>query len=101
MERFAVLWFWEHRINHMLAEEGLHFDKLICIKKTPQAYIGFFTVNSDKIFGKLIVKYSGKNLFLSLPYLIKREQVGMIKIIDKEELIIDNREEFDWISMYS
>lgn len=98
MERYGVLWFWEQRINLILQSKGLTFDKLICIQKTPYAYIGFFTVSSDALFGQLIVKISGKSLRLCVPYIFKKEYAGIIRVINKKDLIIDKRDEFHWIS---
>ena len=91
------LWFWETRINSILKQEGLHFEKAICIKKINNSYIGYFTVNSDRVYGRIRIDISGKSFRIDLPYLLNRSFSANIKSIDAKDLIFDKRDEFDWI----
>ena len=57
LPKYGVLWYWEAYINSLLCEENLVFDKLICIKKTPYVYVGYFTVNNPDLYGQIIVSF--------------------------------------------
>jgi hypothetical protein len=97
MERYCVLWYWEAYINSLL-EDGLVFDKLISIKKTPYLYVGYFTLNNPDLYGQIIVTFK-KNYFKTSE-LILRSRKGplLMKHVYKDDsLIFDKRHEFDWI----
>ena len=96
LDRYGTLFFWEGYINELLKD--LFFDKLICIRKTPYVYIGYFTVNDPELYGQIIVRFGKRSFKTSEPILWPRKGPLLMKYLyEGDVLIFDKRHEFDWI----
>jgi len=98
LARYGVLFFWEAYINALLRMRGLIFDKVICIRKTPYVYIGYFTVNDPELYGQIIVRFGKRSFKTSEPILWRRKGPLLMKYLyEGDSFIFDKRHEFDWI----
>jgi len=97
MDKYGVLWFWEDYINSLLKPRGLVFGKPICIVKTPYMYKGYFSVNSCKYYGEILVTFMNRGFTASHVYLRNKEHVSTLLLLTSHGLIFDKRHEFDWI----
>jgi hypothetical protein len=97
MDKYGVLWYWEGYINALLESRNLVFDKLICIRKTTFIYSGYFTLKNSDCYGQIIVRFNRHSFTTSYPIIWNKKELGFLKYIHPNDLIIDKRHEFDWI----
>jgi hypothetical protein len=104
LSRYAALYIWEPIINNTINKEDLYLSKVICVRKVRKLeYMGYFEVKplsktTKNRFGQLYIHFD-KHGGIITNSLILWSNSGkfIINSIKAEELILDNRSEFDWI----
>ena len=104
LSNYAALYIWEPDINKLLLEENLYLSKVICIRKIRGLeFVAYFEVKplsgiSKKRFGQFYVQFNRRGGILSNTLLTwSRSSCCIIADLKNEDLIFDQRSEFDWI----
>ena len=105
ISKWGVLYIWERAINTDL-DEGMEFDKLICVKKsnaTDLVYSGFFTVKQKRLikkvtFAQYVVHFRPNGgIQKRILMLWTNEGIQLLRSFSDSVLICDNRKDFPWI----
>ena len=108
LSKWCALYIWEPTVNKDLLPYDMYFDQLICIKKSdicPLIFSAYFTVKryenarDDVKFCQYIVQFDDVGRFKKRCVMTWREvEKGLITTIKKENLVLDNRKDFDWLN---
>jgi len=104
LSRYAALYIWEPLINNTLSTENLYLSKVICVRKINMLeYMGYFEVKplyktTKKRFGQLYIHFDKRGGIITNALILwNNSGKVMINSLKNEELILDNRSEFDLV----
>jgi hypothetical protein len=102
LSRYAALYIWEPIINNTLSAENLYLGNVICVRKIRKLeYMGYFEVKplsktSKKRFGQLYIHFDKRGGIITNTLILwNNSGKVIINSLKDEELILDNRSEFD------